>query len=134
MGLYYSYIGLGILLLLAGFNSLKKAKAALLQCSKKTTAIIIDVARKKDITGQLAYSPILSYKVNGETYRVTDVTGSHNRKKYPVGKEVGIYYDPTDPTKLCTVAASNRKTCYFFMFMGLFFIYMGVTKILGVGH
>ena len=134
MGLYYSYIGLGILLLLAGFNALKKAKAALSQCSRKATAVIIDVAIKKDVTGQLNYSPIYSYQVNGETYRATDTSRSISRKKYTIGKETGIFYDPANPKKLCTAAASNRNTCYFFMFMGLFFIYMGVSNIIGIGN
>jgi|GEM_PF-3510109 len=75
----------------------------------KTAAALVDyseeISMQPDCSMVLMYYPVMRYRVSGEVYEAKSSVGM-SRKKYMLGDNIGIYYNPKNPTEF--IIAGDR--------------------------
>ncbi len=135
VGAIFAFIGLIFLIIGLVFMHLHKKKKNL--CTARTVGQVVDIVSRtstdSDGYSSVAYSPVISYWVNGIEVRQTNSVYSRPCR-YTVGQNVEVMYDPMEPGKML-VAGDKSETLLFGIFTGLgglFFILGIVFIIVGI--
>lgn len=92
---YPILFGIGsILLIIAAFTH--RTSTDLSRYGIKTTAKVVDNIPKFDSDGDVTYKSVLQYRDEFDNAHLWSTKVSSNPPMYKTGKEVEIYYDPSD--------------------------------------
>lgn len=144
LGAIFGIVGLCIILFL-GWPVLQNAKASQQWPSTKGAVTASEVIRSRSDDG-VQYKPeiLYNYRVGKEDYQQGNIrydgdwsTSSStyaNRmvQKYPVGKQVDVYYDPDDPFE-AVLEPGTSWASYSLIGFGLIFFLIGAGMFLGTG-
>lgn len=104
---------IGIAFFASGVFLLRHAKSEQARCSVKAAGRVVEYAsRKKTVRMNDSsridtfYYPIIEYQVHCQPVRGQSLDGS-TRKKYEIGTDVNLHYNPDKPTEMILPA---RKT------------------------
>lgn len=112
-------------ILIGGFtlyiNIRKKIK-----CTEEIEAEIVEVKRRSYKTGRnrkVDYTPILSFKIDGQEYGGMADVSSILPNKYQVGQTMKLKIDPNSPDDFCVAGKiGDIKWSIFFIALGVAFI------------
>lgn len=93
------------------------------RCTAETDAIIVDYAQEIDAA---AYTPVVSFDVNGFNYQTHNNFYSSSRK-YKLGESVKIHYDPDNPFTFYINGDHSKK-----IFSLIFCVIGGITFIIPI--
>ena len=143
-GLVFAAIGFCVVYFF-GLPIVTQAKASLEwpQVSGVITSSTVQSRRDDDGT---SYSSEVTYdytvdgeKMSGETVYFGDYVSSSSRstasktvRKYPVGKEIQVYYSPESPDE-CVIEPGTTWSSYFVLILGSIFGVVGLLVALGTG-
>lgn len=100
------------------------------KCTQETEAEIVDVKKERHKTGsnrRTDYTPVLSYKVDGQEYGGLTQFSSILPNKFQVGQTMKVKYDPSNPDNFCVVGkVGNIKLSVFALVIGAAFIVVSI--------
>lgn len=128
----WAYLVLGILFLGLGGFTLWKNIEKKLKCNVEAEAEVTQVKRQSHGTGKrrsVDYSPILTYRAEGEEHSGMAQISSIFPNKFKVGQTMIIKYDVNDPDNFCVKGkVENIKWSIFGIILGGFFIFLYFWK------
>lgn len=90
------------IIMFMGFRTKRESSRYLETETTMTRGTIVDYERKYVRAGRggayTCWTPIVEFSAKGQTYRLK-YRNYMEKEKFPVGKEVDIYYDMSDPTQ-----------------------------------
>ena len=131
------FIGIivGVIFLAVGIFIYYRNSYLVKNCTVETIATIVDMVQEISNDGDTfdyMYYPIIEYKVNDDTIRVTMSSGS-NVPEYNIDEKISILYNP-NKTKEFIVKGEKTSSIFSIIFMALgalitvYGIKMAVTK------
>lgn len=137
MKTFLIYAAVGVVMILLGLLSSKKAKAKSSRCSVPCTARIVRI--DKDYTDHSdgnqredGYIPIFAYTVNGQEYEARSNVATKKKDEYMVGDAANICYNPDRPSEFIVRGKSEKSSkggAGILILLGLILIILGFTQM-----
>lgn len=91
------------------------------------TGNVVGYREARDIRPHIIrYYPIIEYRVGTQTYTISSDPPPGNKEDYPTGSQVGVLYDPADPS----IARINSWEQVWF-YPEFIFIFVPIASVLG---
>ncbi len=124
------YLILGFFLLYSGFHIRHRLQQKLEQCPSQVEAMITEEKAKKDVSGQINYTRVYVYWVEGKQYQAEGPSPYLRRKHFIVGTKAPIHYNPQHPEQYITFNLNGRRRMYIlFWLIGLLFCWSGFDRL-----
>ncbi|MDY3910059.1 MAG: DUF3592 domain-containing protein [Eubacterium sp.] len=113
-------IGVGALMIVLGIRKNKRCSG---RAVGRITGVHEDQDTDEDGFNHYSYSPEFEYEVNGKNYSQTAPFRTYQKRKYPIGSEMKISYNPRKPEEIRFVEHP------FPLPMGVVFLFFGAVLI-----
>lgn len=120
------FLFVGIILVLMGLLLIASKVMTCIKCTVSINATVIKLKKEYNHyrgVEHTLYRPVVGYEVDGKNYSQTAPFRTYQKRKYPIGSEMKISYNPRKPEEIRFVGHPYPLP------MGVVFLFFGAVLI-----